>query len=782
MIVSHIPNAEPLHTVSTGLAQHPVGLDTRVEKVQALLKGGGVLGIFGMVGIGKTTLAREVFNMMSKDFEYTCFVDDVKGFKINDLQKSVLKKFYHKGIKVDGAKVDWYQFKGKKTLMVMDDIDSVSQLKDQPRLEYFGTGSCLILTSQNKGIFKFYPSYYMYDVEFLDTNEATELFCKHSFSSRDIPEPLRRNVNAVVNKCGGLPLTLGVMGKFLRDKFSNAEWEDTIDTLEEARAIGSGRIEDDQLWAALELSYNKLSQEAQDMFCDAATYFFEKPVDTFLAAWSDNEARVTWDNLVDRAMVKEVSLPRRAPLLGVRSDDNTVWVHEQLRDLATRHVKSTILSNSTDEKVESLAELLNESKVNRSTKILQLDGSNGHFSDALQDDCFVRLKHLKYMDINEVDHEGSGKGFTSQLRLLRWATKFDECRLFQISLMNMNNLAVLVLKGFKFPEEFPKALGTLENLRRFEVLHCEGPEGFCQALGNLKKLEILLTSHFAWSEHSLAENFGNLSELKEVALDLVRFPFAGPLELEKLSNGSNVGARLPTTFGQLRKLKSLTITGLFEKTLGDGFGGFSSLQHLEFVCFTSLSQLPDSFGQLSKLSQLANLRYLKLHYLVSLKSIPDYIKNLQSLHTVELVALPYVKDLPSWLEEAQNVPMGLSRLLFQKEDGQFCLTERGDPWSDLRSAPSPIGTEYPDRSGSLRHWLQDLLWKLTARSKLEGDLTVMVDPQNYECLKHRAYVKHLLKDENGARLDAQGCLAMGRQQPGDSCLGVSAASFLEFDL
>ncbi|CAM6103609.1 unnamed protein product [Calypogeia fissa] len=63
------------------------------------------------------------------------------------------------------------------------------------------------------------------------------------------------------------------------------------------------------------------------------------------------------------------------------------------------------------------------------------------------------------------------------------------------------------------------------------------------------------------------------------------------------------------------------------------------------------------------------------------------------------------------------------------------------------------------------------------------DLTValMVDPQNYECLKHRAYVKHLLKDENG-RLDAQGCLAMGRQQPGDSCLGVSAASFLEFDL
>ncbi|CAM6103608.1 unnamed protein product [Calypogeia fissa] len=35
------------------------------------------------------------------------------------------------------------------------------------------------------------------------------------------------------------------------------------------------------------------------------------------------------------------------------------------------------------------------------------------------------------------------------------------------------------------------------------------------------------------------------------------------------------------------------------------------------------------------------------------------------------------------------------------------------------------------------------------------DLTVAlrVDPEDYECLKHRAHVKHLLKDEHGARLD-----------------------------
>ncbi|CAM6123361.1 unnamed protein product [Calypogeia fissa] len=1081
-MASHTQNAEPVHKISTGLAQHPVGLQTRAEKVQELLKGGGVLGIFGMGGIGKTTLAREVFNMMSKDFEYTCFVDNVKGFTINGLRELVLKQFYHNGIQLGGAKPDWNALKGKKALLAMDDTDSESQLEVLPRWQDFSDGSCLIITSRKKGIFRFYQDCIIYEVEFLDKNEATELFCKHAFpkdNPRDKSEPSRENVTAVVKKCGGLPLTLEVMGRYLRNKFSNAEWEDTIDTLGEATALDGGRNEDDKLWAALELSYNKLSEEAQDMFCDAATYFFEKPLDTFLAAWSDKKARVTWDNLVDRAMVKEVFLGRQ---FGFRSDHNTVWVHEQLRDLATRHAKSTILSNSTNGEGE-MVELLNDGKVNSNTKILWLDGFHG--PNTLRDDCFVRLNHLKYMELTHVGYKGSGRGLTRQLRLLRWvASKLSfEHQLFPISLMNMKSLAVLQLYNIVFPEEFPKALGTLVSLRRLELWQCTVPEGFNQALGHLKNLEILSLYFLSGPglRDKLPENFGNLSQLKAVSLEL-EF------------------ATLPTTFGQLMKLKDLRINSCKLETLCDGFGGLSSLEHLvfkhislrilpdsfgqlsrlerlEFQHCQKLSQLPDSFGQLSALkylkfehchelcllpdsfghlsalkylkfehchelcvlpdsfgqlstldhlefqqcyklqvlpnsfgglfslrhleficciqlqslpeafSQLLNLRYLKLEYLVSFKNIPDCIKNLLSLHTLELAALAGVRDLPPWLGETRIIPMVLLRLLFQIHDAQFSLIKESDPWFDcsgwISRGAIPFAGDYSDSckedgdnsvvswsecrfwlvyeqamlnfsmgdyigcreflrkhsSGLvLRPWLQGLLLQLTGMSKLqERDLTgasndltsalgifseaanlrsyayscwkdrgwvnfllgnfeeaqkdcemvltlhpescrdpadlkrkpldeelvanmlsilkpstyvtptisaaiaqvmkmvrqakylralavwyiwglnqdpgsdnqvwylqekgilkrlagdlqgaledltaaLNIDPEDYECLKHRAYVKHLLKDEHGARLDAERCLAMGRKQPGDSCLGVSAVSFLEFNL
>ncbi|CAM6103613.1 unnamed protein product [Calypogeia fissa] len=633
-IESHIPNAESSHTVSIGLAQHPVGLKTRAEKVQELLKGGGVLGIFGMGGIGKTTLAREVFNMMSKDFEYTCFVDNVKGFKINDLRKSVLEQFYHKGKQLRGATPDWNTLKGKETLLVMDDIDSETQLKVLPHWEDFGSGSCLILTSRHKRIFKFYQSNNIYDVEFLDTNEATELFCKHAFGSRDIPqdksEPLRKNVKAVVKKCGGLPLTLEVMGRYLCDKSSNEEWEDTIGNLREATAVDGGRNEDDQLWAALELSYNKLSEEAQDMFCDAATFFFEMPLDTFLAAWSEKKAKITWDNLVDRALVKEVSL-RRSILGGFRSDDNTVWVHEQLRDLAKRHVKSTILSNSTHGKGE-IVELLNENKVNSNTKILRLDGFVG--SNTLRFDSFVRLNHLKYMEMIDFRYEGSGRGLTRKLRLLIWRPLSDH--LFQISLMNMKNLAVLEIGDGEVPVDFPKALETLVSLRRLEVSFCTVPEGFNQALGHLKNLEILSLNSLEGPglRDKLPENFGNLSQLKAVNL---AFEFV----------------ILPATFGQLKKLADLRIQYYDLETLCDGFGGLSSLKYLEFSDCGKLSRLPDSFGQLStlehlefscsfKLSRLPDsfgklsaLKYLKFGGCLELCLLPDSFGQLSTLERLE---------------------------------------------------------------------------------------------------------------------------------------------------
>lgn len=62
----------------------------------------GILGICGMVEIGKTTLAKEIYNQQQSNFDSRCFLNDVKEVKrvaIMDLQVKMVVNLLHVDVK-----------------------------------------------------------------------------------------------------------------------------------------------------------------------------------------------------------------------------------------------------------------------------------------------------------------------------------------------------------------------------------------------------------------------------------------------------------------------------------------------------------------------------------------------------------------------------------------------------------------------------------------------------------------------------------------------------------
>ena len=95
--------------------------------------GVGVAGIYGTAGIGKTALAKEIYNQEQANFKLRCFLKDVKGTgAVIDLQKRMVMDFLRVDVKeMPGDFATWFEkIQKKKVLLVIDDISDRKQFDE----------------------------------------------------------------------------------------------------------------------------------------------------------------------------------------------------------------------------------------------------------------------------------------------------------------------------------------------------------------------------------------------------------------------------------------------------------------------------------------------------------------------------------------------------------------------------------------------------------------------------------------------------------------------------
>ncbi|KAK3435598.1 hypothetical protein EUGRSUZ_C00040 [Eucalyptus grandis] len=230
------------------ISENLVGIDSHVKNVMELMddKSHALLfvGIHGMGGIGKTTLAKTIYNKLSNQFEHRSFIEDIReswkrgAYELqNRLIYDILNEKYEVHTTDDGINFISSRFKDKNVLLLLDDVDNVNQVKCLAgNHDWFSLGSRIIITARDRRILELVGVDRNYGLSELDPEQSLILFSKYAFRKDFPPSEFEGLTREVVSTAGGLPLCLQVLGSLMCGKESK-EWRDMIKNLEKVPHI-----------------------------------------------------------------------------------------------------------------------------------------------------------------------------------------------------------------------------------------------------------------------------------------------------------------------------------------------------------------------------------------------------------------------------------------------------------------------------------------------------------------------------------------------------------------
>ncbi|KAK9810093.1 hypothetical protein WJX72_004684 [[Myrmecia] bisecta] len=162
------------------------------------------------------------------------------------------------------------KLRGRRVLLVLDDVGAddwnlLPPQNDAERnflaLSALGPGSIVIITSRERGILGT-AGCDLLDVNLLTPQQSQLLFESHV----GVIEVSANMVETVVNKCGGLPLTLKVVAGHLKTRKEEQYWHEAIDKLAKAEDLPAQPA----VFARLRSSYDGLNDREKELFVDIA--------------------------------------------------------------------------------------------------------------------------------------------------------------------------------------------------------------------------------------------------------------------------------------------------------------------------------------------------------------------------------------------------------------------------------------------------------------------------------------------------------------------------------
>ena len=319
-----------LDRTSSSYTNGLVGMESRVKKMDDILCIGSpdvrMVGLWGMAGIGKTTIAKAIYERIYALFEGCCFLSNVREEShkagLSHLQIELLSQIFKEGNPQKfsrGINFIKDRLQNKKVLIILDDVDEEEQLESLVgNRDWFGAGSRIIITTRDRHVLTYPEVNGTYEATELENDEALELFCRHAFRHKDVSEDFRQICGHALDYARGLPLALKVLGSSLYTK-SKCEWESQLAKLKQ--------FPNQKVQNVLKTSLEGLDDHDLGIFLDVA-FFYKGQNKDFVEEILEScgfHFNIGIRNLVDKSLITV--------------SKNKLWMHDLLQETGWEIVK-----------------------------------------------------------------------------------------------------------------------------------------------------------------------------------------------------------------------------------------------------------------------------------------------------------------------------------------------------------------------------------------------------------------------------------------------------------